>query len=277
VIARVLVAEIQAGGVRCVTVALKPQAPLPLEPKQLAGGLGIVDDRRILGSPSPGAIAAAWTVLRERAGRPCDAAVLVAGDEDLAARIGEEIGLPVALLGRGPALAWAVHGDGDVLAVAIGADIEAGAVVSGALLRPAGGLELAHVVVEPLGAPCTCGRRGCLATLATHAGTERLAHERGLPPMTDSAGTGQARDSARRLGQGDAQARMVVAGAAQAVVRALDVSAQALGVPRVVLDLASRTGLDAVLRLADGRPGPRIDAVDAVSLVPVGAAAWALR
>ncbi len=38
--------------------------------------------------------------------------------------------------------------------------------------------ELSHVVIEPGGAPCTCGKRGCLMTYASAIGIARMINER---------------------------------------------------------------------------------------------------
>jgi len=58
-------------------------------------------------------------------------------------------------------------GDGGLMLVRVGTGVGAGLVLEGALLhghRSAAG-ELGHVVVDPDGAECACGRRGCLETV----------------------------------------------------------------------------------------------------------------
>jgi predicted NBD/HSP70 family sugar kinase len=69
-------------------------------------------------------------------------------------------------------------GDGGLMLVRIGTGVGSGLVLEGALLhghRSAAG-EVGHVVIDPNGAECACGRRGCLETvLAAPRLRERLA------------------------------------------------------------------------------------------------------
>jgi predicted NBD/HSP70 family sugar kinase len=58
-------------------------------------------------------------------------------------------------------------GDGGLMLVRVGTGVGAGLVLEGALLhghRSAAG-EVGHVVIDPDGAECACGRRGCLETV----------------------------------------------------------------------------------------------------------------
>jgi predicted NBD/HSP70 family sugar kinase len=69
-------------------------------------------------------------------------------------------------------------GDGGLMLVRVGTGVGAGLVLEGALLhghRSAAG-EVGHVVIDPDGVQCACGRRGCLETvLAAPRLRERLA------------------------------------------------------------------------------------------------------
>jgi predicted NBD/HSP70 family sugar kinase len=69
-------------------------------------------------------------------------------------------------------------GDGGLMLVRVGTGVGAGLVLEGVLLhghRSAAG-EVGHVVIDPEGAECACGRRGCLETvLAAPRLRERLA------------------------------------------------------------------------------------------------------
>jgi predicted NBD/HSP70 family sugar kinase len=70
-------------------------------------------------------------------------------------------------------------GDGGLMLVRVGTGVGAGLVLEGVLLhghRSAAG-ELGHVVVDPDGAECACGRRGCLETVlaAPHLRERRAA------------------------------------------------------------------------------------------------------
>lgn len=67
------------------------------------------------------------------------------------------------------ALAELTYGDGDnqdLVVVRIDEGVGAGLVLDGVLHigRAGGGGELGHVVLDPDGAPCECGKRGCLET-----------------------------------------------------------------------------------------------------------------
>src|SRR6202044_1167044 len=55
----------------------------------------------------------------------------------------------------------------DLMLVRIGTGVGAGLVVGGALVQGHGWAagEIGHVVVDPAGAPCACGRTGCLETI----------------------------------------------------------------------------------------------------------------
>jgi predicted NBD/HSP70 family sugar kinase len=78
-------------------------------------------------------------------------------------------------------------GDGGLMLLRIGTGVGAGLVLEGALLhghRSAAG-ELGHVVVEPEGVECACGRVGCLETvLAAPHLRERLAAD-GEPGLAE--------------------------------------------------------------------------------------------
>ena len=84
-------------------------------------------------------------------------------------------------LGRG-------RGERDLLLVTLGTGVGGGLVLAGGLYAGPGGMagEIGHVVVDPDGLPCGCGRRGCLETLASASAASRRARELGLP--TESPG-----------------------------------------------------------------------------------------
>ena len=81
------------------------------------------------------------------------------------------------------ALGEAVFGAGwgarHVLYVNVGTGIGAGLVLDGRLYRGSHGLagEIGHVTVEPGGAACACGKRGCLEAYASGRSIGRLARE----------------------------------------------------------------------------------------------------
>ena len=103
-------------------------------------------------------------------------AVLIASrlawhDVKLAERLATHTGLPVHVANDANAatlseLTFAHQGSTDLLLVRVDQGVGAGVVLGGQLLRgsAAAAGEIGHVVVDPTGAPCTCGKRGCLET-----------------------------------------------------------------------------------------------------------------
>jgi glucokinase-like ROK family protein len=92
-------------------------------------------------------------------------------------RLSELVGLPldvpvfadndarVALAGE---MVWgAAHGVDNLLMLILGKSVGGAAVVNGQVLRGHSGVagHLGHLTVEPDGAPCVCGNRGCLETV----------------------------------------------------------------------------------------------------------------
>ena len=63
--------------------------------------------------------------------------------------------------------------------VTLGTGIGGGVVAGGHLIRGANGFtgEIGHMVVDPDGPPCPCGRRGCWERYASGSGLARLARE----------------------------------------------------------------------------------------------------
>lgn len=83
--------------------------------------------------------------------------------------------------------------------VSVGRGIGMGLVLNGALYRGrAGGAgELGHVTVDPFGAPCWCGRRGCLETVASEpALVERVRRETGRRVGIDELASAARQDPA---------------------------------------------------------------------------------
>lgn len=73
----------------------------------------------------------------------------------------------------------AARGIDDFVMVTLGTGIGGGVVAGGALIRGANGFtgEIGHMVVDPDGPPCPCGRRGCWERYASGSGLGRLARE----------------------------------------------------------------------------------------------------
>jgi predicted NBD/HSP70 family sugar kinase len=136
---------------------------------------------------------------------PIDVPVLADNEANLAA-LGE------LWLGIGSESGSYVHVSGEI-------GVGAGVVVGGALFRGAHGFagEIGHVVVDPNGAPCACGGRGCLERVA---GQDAILRAAGLPSTTATT-LGHAgnplRELVERLEQGDERASAAVRAAAAAL------------------------------------------------------------
>ncbi|MFI6346364.1 ROK family protein [Streptomyces sp. NPDC050560] len=137
----------------------------------------------------------------------------------LAASVGRAFGCRVRLE-RAARLAmlaesvWgAARGREDVLYVALSHTVGGGLMTGGTLHRGAHGLsgEFGHIVAEPGGAPCVCGRRGCLQTLASTPAVLRAAGVADVPALLAAlGGAGSAARSA--LGVAAVQVGRVLAG-----------------------------------------------------------------
>ncbi len=157
-------------------------------------------------------------------------------DLPLAQILGDVVGLPVAFGHdvRAGALAEGRIGAGrgvrDCLFVAVGTGIAAAVLRDG---RPVPGSgyagELGHLVVDPDGADCPCGSRGCLETLASASAIAAAYGRR----------TGRAVQGADRVAAGvagaDTAAVAVWEGAVRALATALAAYATLLAPERVVL------------------------------------------
>jgi glucokinase len=73
----------------------------------------------------------------------------------------------------------ATRGVDDFVMVTLGTGIGGGAVAGGQLVRGTNGFagEIGHMVIDPNGPPCPCGRRGCWERFASGSGLGRLARE----------------------------------------------------------------------------------------------------
>ena len=99
------------------------------------------------------------------------------------------------VLNDATAACWAEHSVGaaqgfdDVLMVTLGTGIGGGMVTRGRLLEGAHGFagEIGHMVIDPHGPPCPCGKRGCWERFASGDGLGRLAREAALAGKLGSA------------------------------------------------------------------------------------------
>lgn len=167
-------------------------------------------------------------------------------------RIEDTTGLPVtvendatmALLGE--AAAGAARGQRAAVLLTIGTGI-GGAILEGGRVLRGGALagQLGHIVIDPEGRPCVCGRRGCVET--TSAGTALGVHlaEAGLPPGTRAADL---------LARSDAPARQVLDRWARPLRAAID-SLIAICNPAVVV-IGGGAGAAMVAALTRIPPAP---------------------
>jgi glucokinase len=104
-------------------------------------------------------------------------------------------GATTVVLNDATAACWAEHSVGaargfdDVLMVTLGTGIGGGMVAGGRLLDGAHGFagEIGHIVIDPHGPPCPCGKRGCWERFASGDGLGRLAREAALAGKLDCA------------------------------------------------------------------------------------------
>lgn len=67
----------------------------------------------------------------------------------------------------------------DVVFITLGTGVGGGIVMNGQLLHGIAGCagEVGHITVDPNGFECTCGKRGCLETIASATGVVRVARK----------------------------------------------------------------------------------------------------
>jgi glucokinase len=107
-------------------------------------------------------------------------------------RVGEELdarlGLPIRVDNDATCATWGEHvagaarGVSDVVLVTLGTGIGGGLVADGELVRGAHGFggEVGHMVVDPNGPLCPCGRNGCWERFASGSGLGFLGREAAL-------------------------------------------------------------------------------------------------
>ncbi|MCP8967126.1 ROK family glucokinase [Ectobacillus ponti] len=107
-------------------------------------------------------------------------------DYPLKDRLEIETGLPVAVDNDANIAAlgemWKGAGDGakDLVCVTLGTGVGGGVIANGDIVQGISGAggEIGHITVVPEGgAPCNCGKTGCLETVASATGIVRLARE----------------------------------------------------------------------------------------------------
>ncbi len=170
-------------------------------------------------------------------------------DLPLASRLEARLGIPTTIENDVRAAALGLHqrrlfGSATSLAfLAIGTGISAGVVLDGRLHRGALGLagEIGHVIIDPVGARCACGNRGCFETVAAGPAIVRQtlagwaarrngnAHGAAELPLPGAEAVFAA------AGAGDEVARDVIETAGRAIAWGVHLLALAYDVERIVL------------------------------------------
>jgi glucokinase len=149
----------------------------------------------------------------------------------------------------------------DLIFLGIGTGISAGVILDGHLHRGVRGLagEIGHVVLDPDGAPCACGLRGCFETIAGGAGiahAARFAIESGEPSSLEAGMDGSdptAADVFAAAETGDGLAARLVDAAAASIARIVHELVLAYDVELVVIGGGiSRAGAPLLDRVRSG-------------------------
>lgn len=102
--------------------------------------------------------------------------------------LSQALGAPAVIENDATAACWgerelgAAQGADDCVVVTLGTGIGGGLVSGGRLQHGANGFsgEIGHMVVDPDGPPCPCGKRGCWERFASGSALGRMAKERGI-------------------------------------------------------------------------------------------------
>ncbi|MGV3711778.1 ROK family protein [Pseudolysinimonas sp.] len=162
--------------------------------RALAADLGIAPaDFATIGVGIPGAVDPA-------SGRVTHALNLGLEDLDLGGELGARLGRPVRVendVNAAALGAWQALGGGATESMAylnLGTGLAAGLVLHGRLWRGARGVagEIGHIPVDPAGALCPCGQRGCLELTASGSGLARVWDGDSIRGLHDAATGGDA-------------------------------------------------------------------------------------
>jgi predicted NBD/HSP70 family sugar kinase len=198
---------------------------------ELTRELLALTDRPVLGIGvgSPGIVGTDGTVI--------DAPNLAWSNEPLAAGLSEAFGLPAHVSNDANTAVLGEHtfgkaGDGGLMLLRVGTGVGSGFVLEGALLHGHLGAagEIGHVVVDPDGDQCACGRVGCLETLLA------------VPRMRARLAEGDPVAELTRIGES-------LGGVLAPIVGALNLHELVLSGPAELLDGPLREAADRTIRL----------------------------
>lgn len=194
---------VDVGGTKCLGVAVAGGEVVAEEqvPTPTAGGEALLDT-----------VAGLAAELAARAGAPLSSVgvgvpgivsrggtllfapnLRAAGGLAVSAGLGDRLSVPVEADNDATCAAWGEHQMGaargltDVILVTLGTGIGGGIVAGGRLHRGAHGFagEIGHIVVDPAGPPCGCGRRGCWERFASGSGLGILGRDAALAGRAD--------------------------------------------------------------------------------------------
>jgi glucokinase len=179
---------IDVGGTKCLGVVLddagivveEQRRPTPPGTEafvdtlaELAGALGVTDS---LGIGVPGMVTRSGVI-------KASPNLIDIVDFEVGRMLSERLGFLVEVGNDATCAAaaeWqvgAARGATDMVMVTLGTGIGGGVVAGGQLIRGANGFtgEIGHMVVDPVGLPCPCGRRGCWERYASGSGLAQIA------------------------------------------------------------------------------------------------------
>ena len=199
----VLTVGLDVGGTKVLGVAIDPRDPTTIVAEERVptpdGGAGLVDILVELAGAlgaSPGAVGVGVPGLVDRSGTlHMGPHLRQMRDVPLARLLSDRLGVPAAVDNDanchavGEHMAGAAAGAEESLVVTLGTGIGAGIITGGRILRGAHGFagEPGHMVVDPNGPPCPCGKRGCWERLASGTGLARLARDAAVAGRLDDA------------------------------------------------------------------------------------------
>ncbi|MEZ5140940.1 MAG: ROK family protein [Acidimicrobiales bacterium] len=196
-----VVAGLDLGGTKVLAAAVAPAAPLDVRAEvrrdtprgaaalvdALAAAVAALDERLAAdGHDGVAAVGVGVAGLVDRAGvlrfAPNLPGVV---DLDVRTELAARVGRPVTVDNDANCAALAEHrlgasaGSRSSVLLTLGTGIGGGLVIDGAVQRGAFGFagEPGHMLVDPHGPPCPCGRRGCWERFASGSGLGRLARD----------------------------------------------------------------------------------------------------
>ena len=190
-----VVAGVDIGGTKCLGLLLGPggevlaeeRVPTPHGASNLADTVvAVVEALSSGGGSSTAAVGVGAPGLVDHRGVLRAAPNLVGVTEmPIRDEIAERLGIPVTVDNDATCALVAewrhgvAKGADDVVLVTLGTGIGGGVVAGGELQRGSNGFtsEPGHMVIDPNGPPCVCGRRGCWERYASGSGLARLARD----------------------------------------------------------------------------------------------------